>query len=102
MAISLEDFNEKGVEAKRVGFVGEGKTQKLIDLIKAAGDNGSAVSLSECVAELGGDMSVKASVANVANLLYGIRKKAAKGKLAFNVDMKVVDGEKYYAAITKE
>lgn len=91
MPISVNEFNEKGTAPVRVGFSGQ-KTKNILELLES---EEAAFSISEVAAVAETDMNDTAAVRNLKNLMYGLRK---KGK----VEVRVVDGETYYALIASE
>lgn len=91
MPIDVDTFESQGTAPVRVGFSGE-KTAKIKALL--TGDANSAFSLDEVATHVEVDTTDKAAMRNLVNLLYGLRKKN-------KAIMKVVDGTKYYAAITE-
>lgn len=91
MPIDVETFESQGTAPVRIGFTGE-KTSKIKALLTS--DANSAFSLDEIAAHVETDTTDKIAMRNLVNLLFNLRKKK-------KAVMKVVDGTKYYAAISE-
>lgn len=89
MPIQIEEFNEKGVEAKRAGSFNGTMTKDIMSLIKE--DETSAYSLNEVAEVAKVDLEDKDAVKILMNVLYSLR-------ITKNViNMRVIDNVKYYA-----